>query len=329
MSALTQIKSTQKASLDEIARGVSESGSWHGRYKHSACVCLRLQPPSLTRLAATCMRAACLTSSRRATCSQSSHRCAVAAQPRSPASRGAQCGEMMDVNLVRDAETGKSKGFAFLAYEDQRSTVLAVDNLNGATVLGRTVRVEHVDDYLVKKKEVEQAGGRVAGDGPLAPPERAPPPPPPPRPALPDGATVADEPSYAWGAPPPARPREPPGGAADASGDAALLAAVKARKAAIAAAVAAQAAGGGAPFARPLPPPPPPVLRQPAGEDDAARLRREAKAAKRAKKEARRGRKGGSSESDSRERHRRRGREDAPGHQRRSRSRSREERHRR
>jgi len=32
--------------------------------------------------------------------------------------------------------TGKSRGFAFLAYEDQRSTVLAVDNLNGAKVSG-------------------------------------------------------------------------------------------------------------------------------------------------------------------------------------------------
>lgn len=35
-------------------------------------------------------------------------------------------GEVVDVNLVRDKGTGKSKGFAFLAYEDQRSTVLAV-----------------------------------------------------------------------------------------------------------------------------------------------------------------------------------------------------------
>jgi len=43
-------------------------------------------------------------------------------------------GEVVDFNLVRDKETGKSKGFAFLAYEDQRSTVLAVDNFNGAKV---------------------------------------------------------------------------------------------------------------------------------------------------------------------------------------------------
>jgi hypothetical protein len=35
-------------------------------------------------------------------------------------------GEIVDVNLVRDKGTGKSRGFAFLAYEDQRSTVLAV-----------------------------------------------------------------------------------------------------------------------------------------------------------------------------------------------------------
>lgn len=35
-------------------------------------------------------------------------------------------GEIVDVNLVRDKGTGKSKGFAFVAYEDQRSTTLAV-----------------------------------------------------------------------------------------------------------------------------------------------------------------------------------------------------------
>ena len=38
------------------------------------------------------------------------------------------------MHLVRDPGTGKSKGFAFLAYEDQRSTILAVDNFNGIKV---------------------------------------------------------------------------------------------------------------------------------------------------------------------------------------------------
>ncbi|KAJ7771044.1 hypothetical protein DFH07DRAFT_239456 [Mycena maculata] len=58
-----------------------------------------------------------------------------------------QYGEVMDLNMPRDKETGKRRGFAFLMYEDQRSTVLAVDNLNGATVLEKTLRVDHVKDY--------------------------------------------------------------------------------------------------------------------------------------------------------------------------------------
>uniref|UniRef100_A0A0W0FM52 RRM domain-containing protein n=1 Tax=Moniliophthora roreri TaxID=221103 RepID=A0A0W0FM52_MONRR len=58
-----------------------------------------------------------------------------------------QYGEIMDINMPRDKETGKPKGFAFLMYEDQRSTILAVDNLNGAKVLERTLRVDHVKNY--------------------------------------------------------------------------------------------------------------------------------------------------------------------------------------
>ena len=63
----------------------------------------------------------------------------------------------MDVNLPRDKETGKTKGFGFLMYEDQRSTVLAVDNLNGAKVLERTLRVDHVKGY--KQPRTKDANG--------------------------------------------------------------------------------------------------------------------------------------------------------------------------
>ena len=64
-------------------------------------------------------------------------------------------GEVMDVNLPRDKETGKPKGFGFLVYEDQRSTILAVDNLNGAKVLDRTLRVDHVKNYKQPKTKGE------------------------------------------------------------------------------------------------------------------------------------------------------------------------------
>ncbi|CAE6485609.1 unnamed protein product [Rhizoctonia solani] len=66
-----------------------------------------------------------------------------------------QYGEVMDVNLPRDKTTGKQRGFGFLMYEDQRSTVLAVDNLNGAQVLGRTLRVDHVQNYKQPKAKGE------------------------------------------------------------------------------------------------------------------------------------------------------------------------------
>ena len=65
----------------------------------------------------------------------------------------------MDVNLPRDKETGKTKGFGFVMYEDQRSTVLAVDNLNGAKVLDRTLRVDHVRDY--KQPKVKDETGEM------------------------------------------------------------------------------------------------------------------------------------------------------------------------
>jgi RNA-binding motif X-linked protein 2 len=58
-----------------------------------------------------------------------------------------QFGEIVDVNMPREKDTGKPKGFAFIAYEDQRSTVLAVDNFNGAKVLGRTLRCDHCASF--------------------------------------------------------------------------------------------------------------------------------------------------------------------------------------
>ena len=64
-----------------------------------------------------------------------------------------QYGEPTYINLIRDKESGKSKGFAFLKYEDQRSTDLAVDNLGGASVMGRVLKVDHT---RYKRKDGEE-----------------------------------------------------------------------------------------------------------------------------------------------------------------------------
>lgn len=83
-----------------------------------------------------------------------------------------QYGVPVHVKLSRHKDTGKSMGFGFLKYEDQRSTVLAVDNLNGVEILGRKLRVDHTyykvpdpeelkaemafDDYLDKEEKEEE-----------------------------------------------------------------------------------------------------------------------------------------------------------------------------
>ncbi|CAA9987860.1 RNA-binding protein, putative [Plasmodium knowlesi strain H] len=69
-----------------------------------------------------------------------------------------QFGEPIDVNLVRDKETGKSKGYCFLSYEDQRSTVLAVDNFNGYKLLDRPLVVDHILNYRLPQKYANDDG---------------------------------------------------------------------------------------------------------------------------------------------------------------------------
>jgi RNA-binding motif X-linked protein 2 len=81
--------------------------------------------------------------------------------PSSPYPLLCRFGEVVDCNLVRDKDSGKSRGFAVLAYEDQRSCVLAIDNLNGAKVVNRTLRVDHADKYR-RPKEIAPAPAQDA-----------------------------------------------------------------------------------------------------------------------------------------------------------------------
>ncbi|OMO90480.1 hypothetical protein COLO4_19142 [Corchorus olitorius] len=124
MNPLTLVKRLQNITAKEADLGISEEASWHAKYKHSAYVFIGGLPFDLTEGDILAVFA--------------------------------QYGEIVDVNLVRDKGTGKSKGFAFLAYEDQRSTILAVDNLNGAQIMGRTIRVDHCEKYKKKEEEDEE-----------------------------------------------------------------------------------------------------------------------------------------------------------------------------
>ena len=118
---MDKIRKIQELNKLEIEKGLTDTASWHDQFRDSAYVYAGGFDLSLTEGDLICIFS--------------------------------QYGEIVDMNLVRDKLTGKSKGFAFLAYEDQRSTVLAVDNLNGFSLLGRVLSVDHVAQYRGPKKD--------------------------------------------------------------------------------------------------------------------------------------------------------------------------------
>ncbi|CAC5360653.1 RBMX2 [Mytilus coruscus] len=120
MNPLTNVKNLQKINEKELELGLVGKKSWHDKYKDSAWIFVGGLPYDLTEGDVICVFS--------------------------------QYGEIVNINIVRDKKTGKIKGYGFLCYEDQRSTVLAVDNLNGTKVLGRTLRVDHVENYKQPKE---------------------------------------------------------------------------------------------------------------------------------------------------------------------------------
>ncbi|KAF1985497.1 hypothetical protein K402DRAFT_394833 [Aulographum hederae CBS 113979] len=75
-----------------------------------------------------------------------------------------QYGEPVWIKLARDKETGKSRGFGWLKYEDQRSCDLAVDNLGGAKIMDRLLRVDHARYKPMKDENMEDGSIGIDGD---------------------------------------------------------------------------------------------------------------------------------------------------------------------
>ncbi|ODQ65558.1 kinase-like protein [Nadsonia fulvescens var. elongata DSM 6958] len=116
------IRAIEELNRQELELGVSIEGSWHNDYKDTAYIFIGGLPFDLSEGDILTIFS--------------------------------QYGIPVHIKLARDKDTGKSKGFAFLKYEDQRSTVLAVDNFNGAEILGRKIRVDHTR-YKVPEDEEE------------------------------------------------------------------------------------------------------------------------------------------------------------------------------
>ncbi|OEH77539.1 RNA-binding motif x-linked related protein [Cyclospora cayetanensis] len=113
--AFSNINAVQRLNAEELRLGISGEASWHHQYKDSCYIYIGGLDPRLTE--------------------------------GDVAIVFSQWGEPIDVVLIRDQKTGVPRGFGFLGYEDQRSTILAVDNANGMKLLQRTLRVDHCKDF--------------------------------------------------------------------------------------------------------------------------------------------------------------------------------------
>lgn len=100
MNTIREIEQINKKELEQGIAGTS--ASWHAQYEHAAWIYVGNLDHSLTEGDVICFLS--------------------------------QFGEVEDIHLVRDKDTGKSKGFGFLKYEDSRSCILAIDNLIGVQV---------------------------------------------------------------------------------------------------------------------------------------------------------------------------------------------------
>ncbi|KAH9424819.1 RNA-binding motif protein, X-linked 2 [Dermatophagoides pteronyssinus] len=120
MNPLTNVKNLAKLCERELEMGIDVKHSWHQMYKNSAWIFIGGLHYDLSEGDVLAVFS--------------------------------QYGEIVNINLVRDRKTGKSRGFAFLCYQDQRSTILAVDNFNGIKLLNRIIRVDHVEEYKIPKE---------------------------------------------------------------------------------------------------------------------------------------------------------------------------------
>jgi len=124
LNLISKIKQIQRLNEQELKYNISETASWHYKYRDSSYIYISGFPKEVTEGDLVIVFS--------------------------------QYGEIIDCRIVRDKETGKSKGFGYICYEDQRSTILAVDNLNGIKIGGKLILVDHVEEYRLPK-EFEQS----------------------------------------------------------------------------------------------------------------------------------------------------------------------------
>ncbi len=74
-------------------------------------------------------------------------------------SQFAECGDVTDLHVMMDRETGRARGFAFVTMKNEADAANAIGQLNGAMYEGRAMRVN------VAEERPRNGGGGGGGGG--------------------------------------------------------------------------------------------------------------------------------------------------------------------
>ncbi|MEZ4240134.1 MAG: RNA-binding protein [Myxococcota bacterium] len=72
-------------------------------------------------------------------------------------------GEVTEAKVIMDRETGRSRGFGFVTFRDASAVPAAIQGMDGATLDGRTIRVNEAEDK--PRGGGGGGGGRGGGRG--------------------------------------------------------------------------------------------------------------------------------------------------------------------
>ena len=113
---MNAIRKVNNINQKELENSVSESASWHADYRNTSYIYIGFLPVELIEIDIIRIFS--------------------------------QYGIPTHINLVKDKETKKSRGFCYLKYEDYRSCILAIDNFNGIQIYDKKIKVDHTYYYL-------------------------------------------------------------------------------------------------------------------------------------------------------------------------------------
>uniref|UniRef100_A0A3Q2YIP3 Cold inducible RNA binding protein a n=1 Tax=Hippocampus comes TaxID=109280 RepID=A0A3Q2YIP3_HIPCM len=74
-------------------------------------------------------------------------------------------GTIEKVDVIRDKETGRSRGFGFVKYENVEDAKDALEAMNGKTLDGRSIRVDEAGKGGGRSRGGFSAGGSRGGGG--------------------------------------------------------------------------------------------------------------------------------------------------------------------